>query len=47
MWYRAYNGIAPRAAERLRTKNPRKLGNIRNVSKPHGTITQRPAPLPK
>ena len=44
MWYIVYNGIASRAAERLRTKNPRKLGNIRNVPKPHGTITQRPAP---
>ena len=47
IWHMIYNCIASWAAERPRTKNPRILGNIRNVSKPHGTITQRPTPPAK
>ena len=34
-------------AKRLKTQDPRKLGNIRKVPKPHRMIAQRPVPPPK
>ena len=36
--------FASRVAERLKAPNPRTLGNIRKVSKPHRMTPQRPAP---
>ena len=39
--------VASRIAERLNTKDLRKLGKIGIMSKPHGSITQCSAPIPK
>ena len=39
--------VSSRVAEVLKTLDPRKLGNIRKVPKPHRMIAQRPAPQPE
>ena len=39
--------VASRVAERLKTQDLRKLGNIRKLSKLHGMIAQYPGSLPK
>ena len=41
-----YIQVASRVVERLRIQDPRKLGNIRRVSKPHRMIAQCPVPPP-
>ena len=42
-----YIRAASRVAERLKTEDLRKLGNITKVSKAHRMIAQRPVPPPK
>ena len=42
-----YIGVASRVPERVKTYDPRKLGNIRKVSKPQKMIAQCPFPPPK
>ena len=42
-----YIPVASQVAERFKTKDLRKLGNIRKVSKPHRMKAQCPVSMPK